>query len=507
MSPFDESTLQRIGPAKSIVRLEAAGMNPDDKPVRVIATDKILETFDETVFKQMVASRTAPGVTDLVLNPDAHPGYGAPIGCVMASPTHIYPGPVGVDIKCSMSVIQFDLPSDEIKDKRLRRSLINEIEARIPTGPGKGQRHVRKSRQIPVPLIRDGLVYGAARQDLLGKMGIPERWAERCEDAFHTGHDGTHEALARRLEFLLHGGEKLFPKFEEKAAQLGSYGGGNHFGECEAVEVVQGMEETARAFGLKDGCIAFMSHCGSRGVGYNLASHQFKELEALFRVRNRPFPGNDRQLVYAELGTPEAEAYLDDMALGSNFSTLNHLLINSLIAEAFDVVIPGLTSRFVYYISHNIARRETVEGKKVWVHRKGATRAFPAEHPALRTTPFLHTGHPILLPGNPIGGSSIMVAREGARDALYSINHGAGRVMGRKQAERTLDQKAVNASFDEADILTNARNYPLDESPAAYKDFREVIRSVTEAGLAAEVARLHARFVIKDADKSWGGAA
>ena len=137
-----------------------------------------------------------------------------------------------------------------------------------------------------------------------------------------------------------------------------------------------------------------------------------------------------------------------------------------------------------------------------WVHRKGATRAFPAGHPGLGGTPFADTGHPILLPGNPQAGSAVMVADAGAAASLYSVNHGAGRVLGRKRAMAQLDQAAIDRSFADADILTNCRAYPRDEAPAAYKDFNEVLRSVKLAGLASEVARLQARFVIKDAAKA-----
>ena len=189
------------------------------------------------------------------------------------------------------------------------------------------------------------------------------------------------------------------------------------------------------------------------------------------------------------------------MALGGNFATVNHLLINALVLEAFQEVLPGIRGRLVYFISHNIARPEVVEGRLAWVHRKGATRAFPAGHHALKGTPFESTGHPILLPGNPLGGSAVMVAEPGASKSCFSVNHGAGRAMGRKQAIRTLDQKSVDASFDERDVLTNCRAYPKDEAPAAYKDFDEVLRSVELAGLARTVARLKARFVIKDAEE------
>ena len=142
-----------------------------------------------------------------------------------------------------------------------------------------------------------------------------------------------------------------------------------------------------------------------------------------------------------------------------------------------------------------------------WVHRKGATRAFPAGHHALKGTMYETTGHPILLPGNPRDGSAVMVAEPGAVKSCFSVNHGAGRALGRRHAMRTLDQKAINAELDELDILSNQRNYPMDEAPAAYKDFKEVIRSVELARLASTVADLRARFVIKDGDKSLKGAA
>ena len=188
--------------------------------------------------------------------------------------------------------------------------------------------------------------------------------------------------------------------------------------------------------------------------------------------------------------------------LGANFATVNHLLINALVLEAFQEVIPGVKGQLVYFISHNIARKEIVDNQPQWVHRKGATRAYPAGHHELKGTMYETTGHPILLPGNPQAGSAVMVADEGAAKSCYSVNHGAGRVLGRKAAIRELDQGAVDQSFDDADILTNCRTYPKDEAPAAYKDFDEVLNSVKAAGLASEVARLKARFVIKDGAKA-----
>jgi tRNA-splicing ligase RtcB len=310
------------------------------------------------------------------------------------------------------------------------------------------------------------------------------------------------DALALRLDRLRAEGQ--LPRFADKITQLGSYGGGNHFGECEVVQIADSprAREIARVFGLVDGHVAFLSHCGSRGFGYQLANGEFARMRAHFQNAGIPYPGGDRDLVHAELGTKLADDYLDDMALGANFATVNHMLINAMVWEAFREVFPGIKAELVYFISHNIARLEDVEGEQAWVHRKGATRAFPAHHPALAGTPFEATGHPILLPGNPKQGSVVMVAEPGAKQSLYSVNHGAGRAMGRRAAIKALSQRDIDEEFARRDILTNCRCYPRDEAPAAYKDFREVLKSVELAGLARSVARLDARFVIKDANKA-----
>ncbi len=470
-------------------------------PITVIGTEAIRSTFDDLCLQQAINSRNAPGVEAVVLNPDGHCGYGAPIGCVMVSPSHIYPGPVGVDIKCSMSLLQLELPAEEMSDRRVRRKLIDAICERTPTGAGRGQRHASKSRRVDPKLGLEAVVDGAT-PSVCEQLGIPPQWSLRCEDAVHVGHDDSSESLRHRLDWHLD--RSTFKSFSEKVSQLGSYGGGNHFGECEVVDISPKARARAvgEVFGLRHGNVAFLSHCGSRGIGHNLAMHQFRSLQQKFKEWQIPLPGSDRELVYAPLGTPEANAYLDDMALGANFATVNHLLINSLVAEAFAEVFPGIRSQLVYFISHNIARREPTPQGWAWVHRKGATRAFPAGHRSLENTPFATTGHPILLPGNPQAGSSVMVADPGAVVSCYSVNHGAGRRMGRKQATRELDQTAIDQSFEAMDILSNCRQYPRDEAPAAYKDFEEVLRSVELAGLATEVARLRARFVIKDSSSA-----
>lgn len=472
----------------------------DLPPIKVIGTPTIRGGLDAMCIKQAINTRLSPGVTEVVLNPDAHGGYGAPIGCVMVSPSHIYPGPVGVDIKCSMSLLQLDAPADAVIDKPTRRALIDAILERTPTGPGRGQRQAKKGRYVDATLGRRVVTEGAS-EGVLRELGVPTEWALRCEDSHHVGHDETADALHKRLELLTREARQC-QVFADKMRQLGSYGGGNHFGECEVVQVEPAQRERAEVFGLRDGHVAFLSHCGSRGWGALLADGQFKAMQQKFAKWGIPLPGGDRHMVHAPLGTQEANDYLDDMALGANFATVNHMLINALVLDAFQEVLPGIKGSLVYFISHNIARREVVNNNLAWVHRKGATRAFPAGHHALAGGPFEKTGHPILLPGNPKDGSSVMAAEEGAKFSCYSVNHGAGRAMSRTAASKTLNQREVDESLLKADIMTNCRQYPIDEAPRAYKDFNEVIKSVTRAGLASEVARLKATFVIKDGDKA-----
>lgn len=467
-------------------------LGEDHCPIQVVGTHAIRETMGASCIQQAITAAMAPGVSQLVLNPDAHFGYGVPVGSVLVSPTHIYPGPVGVDIKCSMSLLQTDVPEDAVSDLSVRRQLIREIEARLGGG-----RHGPRNRGVNEDSGFEAAVHGGAKK-LLNHFGIPTHWSERCEDSRHVASDGRADGLAIRLEKLIR--SHVIKDFNTKCKQLGSYGGGNHFGECEVVRIKPEAElrSVAEKFGLRDGCVAFLSHCGSRGLGHALAVNQFRSLQRNFRKRGRAFPGGDPELVHIEFGSPEAAEYLLDMALAANFATVNHLMINAIVLSAFQKILPGTKGDLVYYISHNIARREMVQGQWQWVHRKGATRALPAGHAELKDTEFADIGHPILLPGNPRDGSAVMVARAGAELTAYSVNHGAGRKLSRTAAKAQLKSASVEKSLLDANVISNCRNYPIDEAPDAYKDFNEVLRSVELAGLATEVARLDARFVIKE---------
>lgn len=464
------------------------------RPVTLIANDVIFAGFDDKVFEQAVNTAEAPGVEQVIVGPDGHAGYGCPVGSVVVTDGMVYPGPVGPDICCSMSYLQTNIPDDVIADKATRRAILNAIGERIPTG--MGSRQAPKAERLPPGLLRDVPIYGAS-PDVLAGFGIPLHWGQRTEAA----QTGPWDELTDQFD-------SLDERIKGKLSQIGSLGGGNHFSECQTVTVAPGMESLAEKWGIKSGTIGFLTHCGSRGFGFQLAAAHFKGLEAHFARWGIPLPGGERELVYAPVDSHEGQAYLLDMYLGANFAVVNHLLINRYICDALTEVLgPQVDADLVYHVSHNIGREEIVEGHKRWVFRKGATRAFPDGHHALKGTPYELTGHPILLPGNPEAGSYIMVGTADARKTAYSVNHGAGRAMGRNHAKRTLKQADVDAGMNAADILYNGRSYPIDEAPAAYKDFAQVTASVEEANLAHTVAKLRARFVVKDSDQSAEGAA
>jgi tRNA-splicing ligase RtcB len=478
-------------------------ITPKNNIVTVIGNDFIRDSFQENCLQQAITMADAPGIDEFVINPDAHSGWGVPVGSVFSSRDRIYPNAVGPDVKCSMSLLQTNIPAESVTDKKLRQQLIKAIQERIPLGIGNEM--PTKARKIDPSVLWDVAVHGATKE-VLTKLNIPVKWIEYCEDSTH----GSPETLDARLNYL----SKEVPHILNKLPQLGGVGGGNHFISVDRMSIEKGYEDIAATFGLANNHVTVLNHFGSRGFGYMLTSGgknwpgQFKLLEDKFNKWNIPFPGNDKHNVYCPLGTIECDNYLNDMSLGANFATVNHLLVCQYVIEAFTEVLgDSVDAYLVYYIAHNIIRKEIVDNATAYVHRKGATRAYPAGHHELKDGPFYNTGHPILLPGNPVEGSTIMVGKNGSRRALNSVNHGAGRTMSRKAISAIVTQKSINDEMEQADIVSNCKNYPVDESPLAYKNYNSVIDSVEKAGLASLVARLKPIMNIKDNDNSKENAA
>src|SRR2546428_39785 len=249
---------------------------------------------------------------------------------------------------------------------------------------------------------------------------------------------------------------------------VGSVGSGNHFIEVQAVAVQR--PELAQPFGVRNG-VGVMIHTGSRGLGHQVASEFLQELQA--QGRQQPA---DRELVFMPSDSNVGRRYLDAIGAAANIAIVNRLLVLAQVAEVLEEQF-GATTQVVYDISHNLIQQEDLDGEPHWIHRKGATRAFPAGHPSLPAR-WQETGHPIITPGSMGTSSHIQVAETGARASLYSINHGAGRVLSRRAANRGLKQAEADRWLADKDILVNTRHVPLDESAAAYKDIDQVIDAI-----------------------------
>jgi tRNA-splicing ligase RtcB len=268
--------------------------------------------------------------------------------------------------------------------------------------------------------------------------------------------------------------------------QMGSLGGGNHFIE------LQRSEQT--------GTIFVQVHTGSRGFGHGLATNYFE-----LAREERPEAMTDIDLGYFTPDSLHYRDYLNAVAAGGNYAILNRLIIFEQVADAFRKVF-GQELELIYEISHNLVQREWhPDFGEVWVHRKGATRAFPAGHPALAGTHWEATGHPVLIPGSNKDWSYILQPLAGAVNSGYSVNHGAGRRLSRGEATRTLSQRAIDDEYKEAGILVNINGrVPLDEAAPAYKSSQAVIEAVVGAGLARVEHQLWPLASLKGADERRG---
>jgi tRNA-splicing ligase RtcB (3'-phosphate/5'-hydroxy nucleic acid ligase) len=427
-------------------------------PIDLFANEAILRTFDEAVFRQARNTAAIPGVVSIALMPDAHSGYGAPIGAVVATRNTLIPMVAGYDISCGMSFLQTDLQLERLADWRIRRALMQAIERRIALGKEKAITRVSQDR------------FARILQE--GATGYPAEIRDRLERVkLESNGELSGRARQRGIE------------------TLGSVGSGNHFVEIQAVTVQDAA--LAKSFAIEDG-VGVMLHTGSRGLGHQVASEFLAELQAQGRQL-----AADRELVFMPADSDEGRRYLDAMGAAANVAIVNRLLILAQVAEVLEEQF-GAATHVVYDISHNLIQQEELDGIPHWIHRKGATRAFPAGHPG-QPRRWQATGHPIITPGSMGTASHIQVALTGARASLFSINHGAGRVLSRGAANRRLNQAAADRWLEERDILVNTRHVPLDESAAAYKDIDQVIDSIASAGLARVVASCRPMAVIKGA--------
>ncbi len=440
---------------KAAARRDPGGfyrLRTEQGEVRLFLTETLFAEMEESLGDQIRNARRFPGVVDVAVTPDAHTGYGVPVGCVMATTGTLAMGPVGYDIGCGIAALRSTVSREAATPEALEAFSLG-VMRRV--GLGAGSRGQRVSKERFQEIVRGGA-------EALGeKRGTAERDRIPVDD----GWDIPKESRAWRGQH-----------------QLGSLGGGNHFVE---------LQHDGRHLWV-------MFHTGSRGFGHGLASYYFelaKEELGLSR--------GQMDLGYFERGSRHWADYRNAVAAGGNFAIANRLLIGREVGAAFADAF-GSEAELVYEISHNLVQEEShpdLFPRPVWVHRKGATRALPAGHPMLAGTRWAQTGHPVLIPGSMGDTSFVLRPLPGASRSLYSVNHGCGRRKSRSAARRDITQREADTRMRELGVLVNAGGHvPVDESPDCYKAAEEVIRAVTDAGLAKVEVRLRPLASIKGND-------
>jgi tRNA-splicing ligase RtcB len=461
-----------------------AGMRVDG---HIYASDKMIETLRKDQAPEQVANvATLPGIqVASIAMPDIHWGYGFCIGGVCATDPDeggvITPGGIGFDINCGVRLVKTNLFLDDVKHRM--RDLVKAMFHTVPTGAGRSGKYKFNSVETR-RLMGEGTKFVIERE--LGVM----------RDLEHTEANG-----------FIDGGDPVEVSdhaVKRGAEQCGTLGSGNHFME---VQVVDGVfdEHVAKVFGLELNQVCIMIHSGSRGLGYQVCD------DSLAIFRNCPakygFELPDRQLACAPADSPEGKKYIAAMRAAANYGFCNRQLLMQQAREVFADVFgrswEDLGMEQLYDVAHNIAKLEehTVEGKKkkVWVHRKGATRAFPAGHPEVPEA-FRAVGQPVIIPGDMGRASWVLVGSQGAMEKTFGTTcHGAGRAMSRTAAkadavgrkiERELEHKGVIA-------MASSRFGLAEEQPKAYKNVDDVVEVVHDADLSRRVARLRPLGVIK----------
>jgi tRNA-splicing ligase RtcB len=441
-----------------------------DVPVRLFFTKALLDATEDILYRQIVNATRFPGVRLVVITPDAHYGYGVPVGSVIltdAGSGAVAMGPVGFDVGCGMMSAQSSVEAEAATPER-RLEFNRAVMGRVDMGAGgKSKRLGGLSDSEFQNLVRGGAEYYVERYGATFDRSRAERHRIPVDDDWRIPYGGKGRP-------------------ERGRDQLGSLGGGNHFIELQRSE--------------QAGTLFVQVHTGSRGFGHGLATNYFE-----LAREERPAEITDIDLGYFTPDSRHYRDYLNAVAAGGNYAILNRLVIFEQVAEAFREVF-GAELELVYEISHNLVQREEhPEFGDAWVHRKGATRAFPAGHPALAGTQWETTGHPVLIPGSNKDWSYILRPLEGAVKSGYSVNHGAGRRLSRSAANRELSQRAIDDEYREAGIVVNTDGrVPLDEAAPAYKSSQEVIEAVTSAGLARIEHALYPLASLKGVDERKG---
>jgi len=455
-------------------------------PGIIYADKEMIEVVCQDQSPEQVANvATLPGIVKYSLAmPDIHWGYGFPIGGVAATRVEdgvISPGGVGYDINCGTRLILTNLTVDEVKPKL--SALLDAIFANVPSGLGSEGKLKVKGKEFDEVLIK-------------GARWAVEKGYGWEEDLERIEENGAMEGADPNV---------ISGKARERGApQLGTLGSGNHFIEIQRVQKIFDPE-IARIFGLFEDQVTILIHTGSRGFGHQVCTDYLSVMMNAIKKYNISLP--DRQLACAPIESPEGKNYFSAMVCAANYAWANRQCITHWIRESFEVVFRKgahkLGLNVLYDVAHNIAKIEThnIDGEKVkvCVHRKGATRAFPKFHPEIPEV-YKEVGQPVIIPGDMGRASYILVGTEKAmEDTFGSTCHGAGRVMSRAGAKRSITGKEVIEELSEKGIMVRTDNIKglAEEASEAYKDVEKVVEIVEGSGISRRVARMKPLGVIK----------
>lgn len=451
-------------------------------PGIIFASDKLMEDIkkDGKTLEQVKNVAELPGIVGKsIAMPDAHQGYGFPIGGVAAFDLKkgvVSPGGVGYDINCGVRLLISNIDTARFLEKR--REFLNELFKKIPSGVGKESDFSLSDKEL---------------DEVLNK-GI--KWA------LEKGYASQEDALFIEDNGYISGGNasKVSQKAKSRGRnQLGSLGAGNHFLEIQEVEEIYNPE-IAKVFGINCvGQISVLIHSGSRGLGHQVASDYIQKMERQYEYKHLP----DRELVCAPIESELGKDYLAAMASAANFAFVNRQIISYQVKKIFQKFFHKSELKLIYDIAHNIAKFEehilNGEKKVLCVHRKGATRSFG---PGRKEVPsfYREVGCPIFIPGSMGTRSYVLVGTKKAEELSFgSTAHGAGRVLSRSYALKNLKTEDVEKQLALEGVLlkTGSKKGIVEEAPEAYKDVDEVVRVSDELGIGKLVAKLKPLAVIK----------
>jgi tRNA-splicing ligase RtcB len=448
-------------------------------PARILASESLLEEISEDKTLQQLKNTThLPGIQKYAIcMPDGHQGYGFPVGGVAGIDAEngcISPGAVGYDINCGVRMLKTDLTYEDIQGRE--EELVDKLFANIPSGLGGGGIHDGTKDDIEAILDR-------------GMDWALEEGYAVAEDLRHCEDEGYRPDADA---------SKISQKAKDRGKnQIGSLGSGNHFLEVQRVTDVY-REDVAADFGLNEDQIVVLIHCGSRGLGHQVCTDYLREIEQTHQGLLNQLP--DKELAAAPAGSQLADDYYGAMCAAINFAWVNRQLImhrtRRVFEQVFDRSWEEMEMDLLYDVAHNIAKKEThtVDGedKELYVHRKGATRAFPAGHPEVPSA-YRDVGQPIIIPGSMGAGSYVLRGGENSLSETFgSTAHGAGRLMSRTQAKNEYWGEDVQDDLREQDhIYVKAQSGATvaEEAPGVYKDVDEVVRVSDALGIGDRVAR------------------